>query len=783
MPVSNNPFRVENVTKGVTVEDFGFDLVYLSVQEADRMTLIVETDDNFDFGDEIEFYQNSTGYFRGSVEKINTDEQNNWEIVVTGADGGIRKERVQNTFNGIAFEQAVKQAVENNTSFTVQVNVSTGQTLDDKEYDDPLGTLFQDLIDATRVQIRVDTFNETIYLEKEGAVDNSRVLNATGSNVNFRVEDYEEDGSNVIDTLKITGQSQDKEKTESFSPSSGQETITLSESSDSIELIREVRVDGNKQRKGLKDGGGDYISVPDNDGLPSDEIEFQSAFDGTESVDVDYTFVKEPTAVVTVTDADGEGFAKKKIPSVTSDQEAQNSANRIIEDLKKTELSISGNFLSDQDRKLDLDIRAGEEVTLNDRTKNISDRKITIKKATHSFPGGTTLQLGRLENYSLQKEKDRERRQGNEENNTFESIADGLKEKGLRESSKFTRDNGWVISNTNQNAKQSFVFYVPNKDYVRYAEIDLVRSPLTFDETDVSVSGEASINAETDQIADRYDNFGGDTHSHTVSGLTPPASAGDAENTNPVNKGGTLNSGETFTENLDIPLVDGEGGFAIIYLKVQARSTNSDFRGINVKIENTTTNDVLYDDGSIFQTYYPATSKMFMVAQTPSGTDLEGDTIKYTIKSGDDNTTIDYDYGIMCIGDHSHVISTVTERAKDNDTGGDNDYNTNDGNEGDLSELDADGGTTNLSDQVDSGATDTKSGTEPGTQTVKVDVTNSAGTTNTTTVDLDQGEDSFGNDIPVSFLSKGFNKVEVYPDSNSTIKLGTMIRLSLTDRE
>ena len=431
---TNNPFKIENVTQSKTINNFGFDLVYLSVQEANRMTVMVETDDDFAFDDEIEFYQNSTGYFRGNVENITTDEENNWEITVVGADGGIRKERVNRTFSGgIGIEQAVKNAVEDNTNFTVQINFTSGQTFDDKTYDDPLGTLFQDLIDNTRVQIRVDTFNKTIFLEEEGGLDNSRTLNTTGSDANFKITDYEEDGSNVIDTLKIKGNPKSKEITgESFSPSSGQTVITLSKPSDQIETIDEVRVNGNKQIKSFSvEESADFRVQLADDGLPTNQLTFNESFSGSESVEVDYTFVKEPTAVVTASDADGEGYAKKKIPSVTSKEEAQKAGERIISKLKKTELAITGNYVNDANRKLDLDVKAGEEVTLNAEEKGVSGRTINIVKVTHSFPGGTTMELGRPENYSLQKEKDQERRQGSEEDDTFSSIADQFKDKGL----------------------------------------------------------------------------------------------------------------------------------------------------------------------------------------------------------------------------------------------------------------------------------------------------------------------------------------------------------------
>lgn len=779
---TNNPFRIENVTQGKTIKNFGFDLVYLSVQEANRMTVMVETDDDFAFDDEIEFYQNSTGYFRGNVENITSDEENNWEITVIGADGGIRKERVNRTFSGgIGIEQAVKNAVEDNTGFTVQINFTSGQTFDDKTYDDPLGTLFQDLIDNTRVQIRVDTFNKTIFLEEEGGLDNSRTLNTTGSNANFKITDYEEDGSNVIDTLKIKGNPKSKEITgESFSPSSGQTVITLSKPSDQVETIDEVRVNGSKQIKSFSvEESADFRVQLADDGLPTNQLTFNESFSGSESVEVDYTFVKEPSAVVTVSDADGEGYAKKKIPSVTSKEEAQKAGERIISKLKKTELAITGNYVNDADRKLDLDVKAGEEVTLNAEEKGVSGRTINIVKVTHSFPGGTTMELGRPENYSLQREKDQERRQGSEEDDTFSSIADQFKEKGLRESSQYTMPHGWQIENANQSAKQSFVVYVPNKKFLRYAEVDLVRSPLKFDKTDVSVSGEANTNSQTDNIAKRYDSFGGDNHPHDVAGLTTPSAAGDAANSNPLNK--TFSGTGTFTEDVQIPFVDGEGGFAIIYCQTQMDASESNFGGLQVKIENTTTGDVLYDDGSLTPSYQPGDTRMHMVAQARGSTDLESDNIRFTFETSDDRRWR-YGIGVMCFGEHSHNISTVQDRAKGNDTGGDNDYETNDANEGDLQNLDADGSTTDLSSKVDSGSTDTASGSEPGIVDVNIDVSNSSGTTTTNTVTLGQGEDNFGSKINLSDLEKGFNRIEVYPTTSSTIRLGTLVRLGLTDR-
>lgn len=202
---------------------------------------------------------------------------------------------------------------------------------------------------------------------------------------------------------------------------------------------------------------------------------------------------------------------------------------------------------------------------------------------------------------------------------------------------------------TNQNSYE-FSFYYP--DDVEYEHrVNLQIKGLAYR---AYSSGAAAGGDHTHSVSVHHP-----SHSHTVSvDATSASGSGDSGYANPLDYAVSLSGGSSFTETFDLPFIDGDGAYAIVYMMVQCLPDSSTYGSGYVRMTNLDTGEEFYDEAdsvSSPSSYSEGHSRVFQAVNVG---DVEGDTIEVEFYNAR-GASYRFSFGAVIMGDHTHSINTT----------------------------------------------------------------------------------------------------------------------------
>lgn len=148
-------------------------------------------------------------------------------------------------------------------------------------------------------------------------------------------------------------------------------------------------------------------------------------------------------------------------------------------------------------------------------------------------------------------------------------------------------------------------------------------------------------------------------HSHDVTvEATTASGAGDSDYANPLDYAVLLSDGSSFTETFDLPNVNGDGAYAVVYMSVLCRPDSSAYGAGLVRFRNLDTGEEFYDEGETVSTRTTYQQGEHRIFQAVNVGDVEGDTIEVEFYDADE-ADYRFSFGGFVMSDHTHSVDTT----------------------------------------------------------------------------------------------------------------------------
>ena len=177
-------------------------------------------------------------------------------------------------------------------------------------------------------------------------------------------------------------------------------------------------------------------------------------------------------------------------------------------------------------------------------------------------------------------------------------------------------------------------------------------------------------NGLTEQVDDRYDEFGGDNHPHNVSGKESNQEFQDSDYTTEITTDLGVPDGFTRSIDVTVPSLSSVNDNTFISFHFSSEESGE----WRIEIENINTSTTLFDE--TFNLDYVAQSLGLTVVDSNA---VVGDEIRMTIHNNTGSNASNVVSAALAadsISAHSHFIADESDRASDNSTGGDTDVNS-----------------------------------------------------------------------------------------------------------
>lgn len=175
----------------------------------------------------------------------------------------------------------------------------------------------------------------------------------------------------------------------------------------------------------------------------------------------------------------------------------------------------------------------------------------------------------------------------------------------------------------------------------------------------LAVQGRAWRSPIDPQPHDHEVEFTIDAHDHDVTvDATTASGAGDSGYANPLDYTASLPEGDSFTQTFDLPFIDGDGAYAVVYMSVLCQPDSSTSGGGYVRMSNIDTGTEFYDEGDSASSQTSYEIGHHRIFQAVNVGDVEGDTIEVEFY---DAFEADYrfSFGGFVMGEHTHSIETT----------------------------------------------------------------------------------------------------------------------------
>lgn len=327
----------------------------------DQGTFTIEKNNNVTPSSIIDFKKvdGTTTIFTGRINEIEKDEL--WRVKVFGRGYELMNINVLKVYENTSPEDIVKDVVDTfsenltyasteTSGFTIKKYIAKGYLID----------AIRDMQRVLRWQIRIDS-SDNFYFEPAGNVTNGKVF-TNGTDIDFKVEKWEDDKTEMINKLKLKGGNASFNFTDSDTGTGSQTVFTLTHKPKGDVV---VTVSGSVKTGGV-DGSGDYEYDPE-----ERKVTFTVAPAASAPITFDYAYnlpvVVQDQNDQSITDH-GTVFKELILPGIDTFADARRIVSKVLEQKSTPLLKAKGTALG-----LDFSRSVNELVTVRDNVRTKTD--------------------------------------------------------------------------------------------------------------------------------------------------------------------------------------------------------------------------------------------------------------------------------------------------------------------------------------------------------------------------------------------------------------------------